>query len=186
MKKDNILYALLIIAILVTAGVIITNLIQENKTLKAHVPCLVEGERIEYFDLKGMDEQVIDESNLEEEGTSLIFIFSRPCSPCNRNIVFWNRTANILKDDVRVFGIILDDFSRAHDFSQSKKLHFNIYVPVDLNRFVEQWRLKLDLAQTVLYHDLQVKTVEIGDLNGQSFTEMVKAARRLTGKGKNR
>jgi hypothetical protein len=43
-------------AILVIAGVIITNLIQENKNLKAHVPFLVEGEKIEYFDLKGMDE----------------------------------------------------------------------------------------------------------------------------------
>lgn len=59
------------------------------ETIKKEIPFLILGERIEYFDLVGVEGNAIDNSFLESSAYSLVFIFERPCSKCNKNIAYW-------------------------------------------------------------------------------------------------
>ncbi len=142
------------------------------------IPYLVEGEKIRYFNLISSANDRVDISFLEKSGPSIIFIFSRPCSPCDKNILYWRRMAEILKGRAAIYGIIIGSFEEMKAFSEQAKLNFGVYAPADLKAFIIGFRLKLSYSQTILYGD-RVKIVKVGNLEGEDATRFLDETLRL-------
>ncbi len=180
----NQAYLILIVSLLLVFSGIIFNLARQNKILKSQLTSLALGQSIDYFDLVDMNETVIDKSVLNREKGSLIFIFSRPCSICNANTIFWNRMAEISKDDVEVFGIVLDDFPQVLALSKNKKINFNLFVPANIERFIGEFRVYSNQAHSILYYNGKVESIAVGELSGESYTEMMRKVKRIVRKKK--
>ncbi len=108
----------------------------------------------------------------------MIFIFSRPCSPCNKNIPYWEKISQLLNDQVSIYGIIPGDLTEAYNFADKAKLNFKIYVPEDIKKFAEHFRVKSNEARTILY-DGKVRLIKLGDLDGEAAVSIIKLARSL-------
>jgi len=178
MKNKTFTATLLIVSIVVIAGFTAFKLAYTNKRIKNSLPYLTQGEKIKYFDLISVDDERIDSSIFESNRPQLIFIFSRPCSPCNKNIIYWKKMAEILKDKVYVYGIILDDVNEAFSFSKNARLNFNIYAPENLNEFIKKLRIKLNFSQTIVYYK-NVKFVKLGDMESEEAVNIIKLAKGL-------
>jgi len=146
-----------------------------GKRDKDAIPYLVEGEKIHYFDLVSSANDKIDISSLKKSGPSVIFIFSRPCSPCDKNILYWRRMAEVLKGRAAVYGIVVGSLEEMKAFADKAKLNFGVYAPADLKAFVQGFRLKLSYSQTILYAD-KVKVVKVGNLEGEDATRLLDEA----------
>ena len=170
--------ALLISIILILSGIVFY-LLKKNTLLERQIPSLAIGQSIDYFDLINMKEEVIDSSSLISGNSSLIFIFSRPCSPCNANITFWNRMAQVSQGNVEVYGIVLDDLPHVSLLSRNKKVGFDLYVPANRERFVAKNRITSNRAQTILYHNGKIDSIIIGELDGDSYTRMMRTLKAL-------
>jgi peroxiredoxin len=167
-------------AIIVVLGFALYKTIQSNKRLTESLPYFIEGESIEYFDLLSMAGDRIDASALESDTPILIFIFSRPCSPCNKNIKFWKSMVGILKDKkIEIFGIVLDNLSATYNFMKEARLNFDIYVPDELEIFLKRMRIKLNFAQTILYHK-GVKVQKLGPLEADEVTKIINYIKKST------
>ncbi len=162
-----------VLAVFLVLGYALLKSHQLNRHLREALPYFIVGEEIHYFDVIGMDEKSIDGTALQGDRPSLIFIFSRPCSPCNKNIVFWQKMAEVLKGKVSVYGIILSDVTEAYNFSQRAGLNFNIYVPQDLDTFIEKMRIKMNVSQTIVYDDT-VRLVQLGNMEGEEVVSIIK------------
>lgn len=147
---------------------------KQKNFYKQSVPYLLPGEKITYFDLVGLDGDNIDASILEQEKPSLIIIFKQPCSSCNENIQLWRRLGKLVTNRVNVYGIILNDDVDPVEFSKKTRLSFGLYQPFEKEKFVENWRVKLKYAQTIIYHQGRVIDVKLGDLSSDEFTEIIK------------
>ena len=160
----------------ILSAYLVFRLVQENQKIKNELPYFMPGERINYFDLISVDNNSVDASVLRNsKKPSLIFIFTTPCSPCNKNIVFWNKLADIVKDKVSIYGIILDDVSQAYSFSESSKSYFGIYVPKRIDEFKNNMRLKLNIEQTILCEANKVKFAYIGTLDINELSKFLDA-----------
>ncbi len=108
----------------------------------------------------------------------MFFIFSRPCSPCNKNIVYWNKFAELLKEHVDCYGIVLNSLSEAYNFNEKRELKFKIYVPQNLDKFLKEMKLKLNFPQTILYTN-RVEMLKMGDLKPEDAVKIINIAKRL-------
>jgi len=178
-KLKKSVYLVLYTIILIFLIFILVRLIQENKKLKNYIPHLIEGESIKYFDLISVDGERINSSVLKSNKPLFIFLFSRPCSPCNVNIVFWNEMVKIMKDKVKTFGIILSGHNKAFNFSKSKKTQFKIFVPANLDIFIKKMRIKSNFAQTILYYNNKIKIIRVGNIDGDTFTEILRKTKKM-------
>lgn len=170
----------ILLAIIIVMGFVLYKTMQSKKRLTESLPYFVEGESIEYFDLISMSSERIDASALEGDTPILIFIFSRPCSPCNKNIKFWKSIAGILKDKKnKIFGIALDNLSATYNFMKEARLNFDIYVPEELEIFLKRMRIKLNFAQTILYHK-GVKVQKLGPLEADEVTRIINYIKKCT------
>ena len=90
--KYKVIMVCLIVAI-IAALIYIAVLSSDYKRLRSSLPHLLIGDKISYFDLKGVDTGDIsaDILNESEPGISVVFIFDRPCTACSKNILFWNK-----------------------------------------------------------------------------------------------
>lgn len=180
MKKEKV-YSLLnmvLLAIIIVLGFALYKSLNMNRLLRGSLPYLTPGEAIEYFHLSGMDARTIDASVLKQDIPSLIFIFSRPCSPCNKNIVYWKKMAEILKDKVTIYGVILGKVTDAYNFPENAKLNFNIYVPENIDEFIQKLRIKLNFPQTIVYHET-VRFVKLGTMEGEDAVSIIKFVKGL-------
>jgi hypothetical protein len=176
MKKVKHLGIFALLGWSIFSAYLVVRLVQENKKIKDELPYFMPGERINYFDLISMDNNAVDVSVLKNsKKPSLIFIFTTPCSPCNKNIVFWNKLAEIMKDRVSIYGIILDDVSQAYSFSESSKSNFGIYVPKRIDEFKNNMRLKLNIEQTIICEANKVKFAYIGVLDINELSKFLDA-----------
>jgi len=173
-----------IILVVVVFGVTVIKLQERNRALNAQIPHLVQGESIEYFDLIDLDLGRINVTALKTGKPKFIFIFPRPCAPCSSNILFWNRMAKMMTGRGEVFGILLGGPDEIARLSESKKMHFKLYVPENPDLFQKKMRIQNTYAQTILYHENEVKMIKMGDLEGSDFTNMLKEARKLAKKSK--
>lgn len=180
MKNRTLVFTLILTGILVLSGYTIFRLYSVNERNKAALPYLMEGEGIKYFNILNHQASLLDQSVLKEEMPSLIFIFSRPCSPCNKNISYWKKMAKILDGKVNIYGIVLDEPGKAFDFAEQAKLNFKIYIPEDLRTFIQTMRLKMNLSQTIIYHNGAVRKLKIGDLDGKEASGFIKAIRGIS------
>jgi peroxiredoxin len=176
-RKISDCFIILIIVVIFSTFSIV-KLVRANNRLREHLPYLIAGEKIKNFDLIGMNNERITLGHIRESKKPiLIFIFSRPCTPCNANIVYWKRMSEILKGRAIVYGIVLDDFKNANDFSLSANLNFDIYVPDQIGRFIKCFRLKFNLSQTILYHSNKVKLLKSGDLSNEDAFRFINIAK---------
>lgn len=180
MKKDKtFVFGLILIGIIIVAGFVIFRLYQINEKNKQELPYLLQGEGIEYFDLIDEDAHQINASVFDGgQRPALIFIFSRPCSPCDKNIAYWRKMKEILKDQVDFYGIVLDETNAAFNFSEEARLNFKVYVPVDLDGFNRKLRIKLNFSQTILYDQGEVKYLKLGKLEGDEATRIINMAKK--------
>ena len=151
MKNSKLVYSLVLVGTIILVGFAIFRLYRINEKNKQELPYLLQGEKIECFDLIDEDANQVDASVFSSGRPVLIFIFSRPCSPCDKNIVYWLKMQEILEDQVNFYGIIPGNATEAFNFSEKAKLNFKLYVPVNLNEFIQRMRLKLNFSQTILY-----------------------------------
>lgn len=180
MKNKTLIFILVLTGLLILSGYAIFRLYSINEQNKASLPYLVAGESINYFNLLDDNAQTVDLSVLNDTRPSLVFIFSRPCSPCNKNIVYWKKMAKLLHGEVNVYGIILSDASKAFSFAEEVNLNFKLYIPENLTAFIDAMRLRMNLSQTILYHRGGVQRVKMGELNGKEATEFIKAVRNVS------
>jgi peroxiredoxin len=180
MGKKNTIFTLTLIflSIIFILGFALYRCMLVNKRLKAEMPSLTVGEKINYFDLNGVDENKVDIIAFRNSQPSLIFIFSRPCSPCNKNIPYWEKISELINGQVSIYGIILTDLTEAYNFADDAKLNFKIYVPEDIKKFAEHFRIKSNEARTIVY-DGRVRLIKLGDLDGEAAVSIIKLARSL-------
>jgi len=156
--------------------IFIIKLIFLNRDLINSLPYFIKGEKIKYFDLVDMNGKEINAQLLKKDTPSIIFIFSRPCSPCNRNIIYWRRMSDILKGKVNIYGIVLDSISNAKIFASKSELNFPIFVPQDLSGFIKRFRIKLNLPETILYKEGVIRSI-LGEVDGRGVAEIIKSAK---------
>ena len=152
--------------------VLIIKLIILNKDLVNSLPYFIKGEKIEYFDLINMNGKNVNDQLLLGDKPSLIFVFSRPCSPCNKNIIYWKNMAEIFKGKVNIYGVILNSATEAFNLKEKSKVDFHLFIPENINKFIKHFRIKLNLAETNIYKD-GVKYTSIGDLSGEEAVKII-------------
>lgn len=180
MKNKTLILILTLTGLLILSGYTVFRLYQVNERNRAALPYLVNGESITYFNLVDDNAQSSDRSILDDSRPTLIFIFSRPCSPCNKNIVYWKKMAKLLKDKANIYGIVLNDASKAFSFSEEAKLNFKIFIPQDLDTFIQTMRLKMNLSQTIIYHNGGVRKLKLGELDGKEAIQFIDAVRKMS------
>jgi hypothetical protein len=170
MKKSVILYVMLLV--LIFSLFINYKLFVLNKYYKDKIPYLLEGEQVENADLIGQDGKFIDPLRIKK-GISIIFVFLKRCSPCDKNIIFWKKIAKLFKDEISVTGVVLNTPTEAFNFENKTKLNFKIYVPDDLPAYIRDMRMMINQSQTIVLQDSRVKMVKLGDLDGNSAVKII-------------
>jgi len=159
--------------IIIILFVFIIKLVGTNNSLKESLPYLVKGEKIKYFNLIDKNGKRINEKVLKNNSPSLIFIFSRPCSPCNKSIIYWKRLSSILRGKVHIYGIVLNTATEAYSFSSNTNLNFPIFVPEDINSFIKNFRIKINSPETILYKN-GIVHLRLGEINSKDVTKIIK------------
>lgn len=180
MQQKKYLCVAVILSIIVISGFSIFKLLKLNEQLRSKIPYLLPDEKISYFTLLDKDARRIEVSALSGPAPSVIFIFSRPCSRCNKSIVFWNKIAELSQGRVNVYGIVMDSLGAAFEFEEKAKLKFKIYVPENIPRFQESLRVILNYPVTILYHKDGVKSLKIGDLENEDALRFIKLLKKTT------
>jgi hypothetical protein len=178
MKKRNELIFLVLISIIVVCLYIIYKQNQRYNSLVNSFPSLTKDERIKYFDLIEVNKEkseakMISESILSNKKPSVIFIFSRPCTPCEKNIVFWKKIQKILSNKIEVYGIVINTPSDAFDFVNKVELPFPIYIPKDRDKFINKFRLHWKVSQTIISIKKLVKYIKIGNLTSDDTKNLI-------------
>jgi peroxiredoxin len=186
LSKKSFIPISIFAALFIGAIAVILFLMDQNRAIKSHLNSLTPGEKIDYFDLTGSDSEKVDADKLNSLDLSLLFIFKQPCSRCDRNIALWNRIGNILKEDVAIYGIIPGDHSQLAYFYDKAPLNFRLYIPQDLLKFKETMRLRMNLAQTILYRKGMVVYLKNGELEGEDYTYLVTEIKRLQGESRDK
>jgi len=181
MNKTRFLTLTTLIFFLISAflGLSLWKCMKTNRDLAEKSPFITSNEKIENFTLTGVDESNVTLEDLKMQSRSLVFIFARPCTPCNQNIIFWNKIAQILKGSVKIYGIILSDLTEAYNFSKKTNLEFTIYVPDDLAPFKKSWKIRSDQAETILMRYDRPATTIIGPLDAGDTAAIIKKAREI-------
>jgi len=180
-KSKTFTICLFFLFIVIVLGFISFKYYKENQRIKQALPFLLPGEPIDYFQLASVDDAGADLETLPPGKTGLIFVFARPCTPCNQNIDYWNKLTKILKKNgLSFYGVIIDHHNEAFNFKEQKELNFPLFVPYEPAEFTKRFRLKLKMSQTILFADNTVKYVSIGELDGEDLKNFILRARALT------
>jgi peroxiredoxin len=139
---------------------------------------LLQGEKIDNFNLVDMDAREIDRSILDKDSVSVIFILERPCSPCDKNVIFYKKMAEMLKGKASFYGIVLNNATEALNFAEQAKLSFKVYVPKQLDTFIDNMRLRMNLAQVIVYTD-KVEMIKVGQLSSQDVVQVLNKVKGL-------
>jgi len=142
---------------------------QEYKNL---IPYLLVGEEIKNVDLIDSDAQLIDPSQITK-GVSVIFVFLKRCSPCDKNIIYWKKIAQMFENKISVTGVVLNTPTEGFNFEKEAKLNFRVYVPDNLTKYTKDMRIRLNQSQTIVLRDGKVKLVTMGDLSGKNAIEII-------------
>lgn len=179
MKRKTLSLTLAGLAVVILSGYTIFKLNRINEQTRANLPYLDMGERIEYFDLVGEGFSTIDSTVINSGRPAMIFILSRPCTPCQKNFGYWQKFKEILDGQIDFYGIALADASSTFNFAKQAKLNIKLYVPGDLKKFIQAFRIKLNLSQTIIYCQNEVKYLKLGDLEGDEAVQIITAAKKF-------
>jgi hypothetical protein len=144
-------------------------------------PYLAVGEAIRYTgDLVGIDRASTSAPFSESNGVPIILcIFSRPCSPCDENILLWNRIASFLKDKAWVFGIVIGKPEVAQELSAKTRLDFDVFVPRDERSFIKALRAYSPSSQTIICLNAKATRVHIGNLSPENAVSIIEEIRTM-------
>jgi hypothetical protein len=148
-------------------------------------PYLAVGEAIRYTgNLVGTDQSSTSAPFSKSNGAPVILcIFSRPCSPCEENIVLWNRIASFLKDKAWVIGIVIGKLELARDLAANMRLDFEVFVPEDERSFIKELRAFSPSSQTLVCLNARTTRIHIGNLSPEdavSIMEEIKTMNKLS------
>lgn len=127
--RTGLLSAILCIVV-VSSAITILNLYRTNTQLKAAIPYLLPGEKPHYFHISDRKNEIF--TRLPQNRPVFIFIFSRPCSACEKNVYFWNKIIDLTTNKFMAMGIILDIRDFELIFEKSRTFKFRIYVPENI------------------------------------------------------
>lgn len=181
------LFVLLITILLIEAYF----LISQNNRLKRQLATLRNSGHhllidelapsIEVVDLEGKSEN-INFSKINKK--SLLFIFSLPCVPCEKNFAFWQRLYATLKQDAYIVAIAMAELNEAMFLKNTDVIKFQIYIPKDKNKFGSSYRV-FALPQTLLIDNKgKIQWIKLGNLNGDDYNEIKKLVLGKTKGGK--
>lgn len=171
MKKSTLI--LLIVA--VAAGLIAVISAFLVKQHKDSLMSLTEGEKISYLNLEKVGEsesKTVSASDLKDY--SIIFIFQRPCVPCNKNVHMWNRITSCFKEKANFYGVILDSMEKAYNYSQETKNKFGLYIPKDIEKAIQKLRIKINMPHTIVCKGRKILYIRLGELSGQEYFDISK------------
>lgn len=97
------IFLVVLLALLTIETYVIIRQAKTIESIKKKMPLLIIGEKIDYFDLIGAEGNAIDNNFLKKSPYSLVFIFERPCSKCNKNIAYWKKVKSLIKDRIPVY-----------------------------------------------------------------------------------
>lgn len=162
-----------LIAIVIIGAFIIVKQANNIKTLRSSMTNLFPGEKVDYFDLIGTDNEKRDAATLKTNDVSLIYIFEQPCTPCNNNITMWKKIAGILEDKIKVYGVILNEIDEVVNLSEALSLNFELYSPVDIKKFKKKFRVTPEVSQTILLMQDNVTYCKTGELETNDYFDIV-------------
>jgi len=171
MKSKDFFFVLLSMVIIILS-IILYSTIKSRKELINELPSLRIGDTVDKVKLISEEVTSIKEFKLSTLGMAAIFIFSKPCTPCNKNIPFWRRISALKRAEV--FGIIPDKVTGMVNLSGTLQVNFRLYCPENIERFEKKFRVKLDLAQTLLLERGKVIYIKLGQLTTQDYFEIAK------------
>jgi hypothetical protein len=102
-------------------------------------------------------------------GISVIYIFSAPCIPCNKNLVILKKLSKLLDDKNKVYGIVFSEYETAKDILDAKKIKINLYVPQNKKTFIENFRIKHELDQLIVINNRRIVFVGVGELSIKDY-----------------
>jgi len=156
----------------VLAGLVIFRQDQQIKLLKNSLPFLALGEKISYFDLLDEKQVKIDKEAIHRGKISLVYIFQRPCSPCDKNIILLNKLIGQFAGKVEVYGVVIAGFQEFINQVDNLKANFKLYYPEDPERFLARFRLKTNLSQLLVYSD-RVTYLALGELDNADILTLI-------------
>lgn len=185
MKSKNLFIVLILISIVSVEAFVIFKQSQMLRNFRKDVPVLLKGERIAYFDIIDPEAKKLDASALKRNPFSIIFIFEQPCSICNKNIDYWKGLRKLVKNNIPIYAIVLDNYAQMFDLHQSGRLNFKLYAPNNREEFIKHMRIRFNIAQTILLKEDSVISVKLGTLSNDDFLDIlkiIKSSGRLTSK----
>ncbi len=138
-------------------------LYQANSRLLRMIPGLLAGEEVSSFNVKNSADKSYNLNDLQK-GTKAVFVFKKPCSHCNGNIMHWKRIARRLGSK-EAYGIIFGGKSELINFESKIKTRFLICSPEDEEKFRESLRVFNNKEHTFILKDGQVIYSKQGLLN---------------------
>ncbi len=177
MKMKKHLKTAVFIALILCLSFFIFLTIKQNRQisqLKGSMTTLLEGERIDYFDLLGTDNQTINASALNDGQPHLIFIPKQPCLACGLQNSIWRRIAKALNKKIAIYGIWLGHHQQMFDFQENGRPGFTFYTPVDMDLFKQKLRLQRNYAQTILYMNNKIAFIRLDTLEGKDYTYILR------------
>lgn len=138
-----------------------------TKHFKSQVPHLTVGESVPAVSFMNSGDQPVAMSGFEDLPI-LLFVFERPCTTCTSNIPFWMKLSELAGERAHVLGIILDR-GEMISIAETKRLPFKLVSPVDGDELLRAWRLRLNLAQTMIVKGNRVRFVRLGNLMGEDM-----------------
>lgn len=135
----------------------------EIKQLESSQFTFSPGESFPKLELLNLDNTPFIAADISQ-GVTLIYCFKAPYSACNSNLNTWNRIAQYFKGRVNILGIITNGNMEAAQQLESRKVDFQIFLPVNEKSFKRKIRLIYNIAQTIIIHDNKVISVKPGTL----------------------
>ena len=169
-----ILFALLIFSVFINY-----RLFKINAQYKDALPFFIRGERIDYLALQSTDEHAPGLIGLPDNSLSILYIFSRPCTPCDKNLIYLKKFARLLDESVVMRGIVVGNLSEGYEFTQKANPGFAIFVPEDLNRFVKEYRLKFNHSQFIVCLGCEISFVKTGEFSDEEFIRIFNMIRTM-------
>jgi len=107
--------------------------------------------------------------------TSVLFIFSSDCVPCNNDIVYWKKIASLFSSHAQTLGVVLSDLRSAYNSTKNLKMNFPITIPIDISKFKKSIS-KIDENQpsTVIIAGNRIVYSKNGNLSTYDYFEIKK------------
>lgn len=171
---SKLLLPTLMMFLVVTLSIVLLNQKKEIGRLKMSNVFLAVGDELKQLDLTDISNNQM--THRLNNGVSILFVFEKPCSPCNKNINYWNKIAILLRKSAQSYGIIEDDFENAKELKMHNRVIFPLYTPVNAEEFRRILPTSINLPQTVVVRDGKISNLYVGQLDADLVKEIVQKA----------